>query len=195
MPRLSANFVLGYHGCDEAVAEHLLHGGEFHQSQNDYDWLGWGTYFWEANPQRGLDFAKEAMRRAGSKIKRPTVVGVAIDLGNCLDLMTMAAIDLVRSSHRSLVDELADAGKTPPINQDRFRRHLDCAVFLHLHELYQATGESFDTVRGIFAEGEPAYPGAAFDAKTHVQIAVRNPDCIKGVFRVPERHMDGWKPY
>ena len=46
-------------------------------------------------------------------------------------------------------------------------------------------------MRGIFAEGEPAYPGAAFDAKTHVQIAVRNADCIKGVSASPS---DIWMP-
>ncbi|MGA7236293.1 MAG: hypothetical protein WBY44_11470 [Bryobacteraceae bacterium] len=44
---------------------------------------------------------------------------------------------------------------------------------------------SVDTFRGVFIEGEPLYPGAGFYAKTHVQIVVRNPNCIKGVFRVP----------
>lgn len=37
---------------------------------------------------------------------------------------------------------------------------------------------------GVFVEGEPIYPGAGFDAKTHVQICVCDPACIKGVFRV-----------
>jgi hypothetical protein len=192
--RLSASFVLGYHGCDEAVAQHLLGGGDFRSSRNDYDWLGWGIYFWEANPQRGLDFAKESAGRRGSKIRQPAVVGSAIDLGNCLDLMTMAGIDMVQSAYRSLAATLADTGENLPVNQDRLRRQLDCAVFQQLHDVYEEQGDSFDTVRGIFAEGQPAYPGAAFDAKTHVQIAVRNPDCIKGVFRVPSRHLTGWRP-
>lgn len=134
------------------------------------------------------------MGRKGSKIERPAVVGAAIDLGNCLDLTTMDGIGMAQIGYRSLVTNLTDAGKELPVNQDRLRRHLDCAAFQHLHEIYKLTGRSFDSVRGIFAEGEPAYPGAAFDAKTHVQIAVRNQDCIKGVFRVPERHTEGWKP-
>lgn len=50
MHRLSANFVLGYHGCDQSVADQVLAGNPFRKSDNDYDWLGPGTYFWEANP-------------------------------------------------------------------------------------------------------------------------------------------------
>jgi hypothetical protein len=48
------------------------------------------------------------------------------------------------------------------------------------------TTSYFDTVRGMFTEGDELYPGAAFYHQSHVQIAVRNPDCIKGVFFPPE---------
>jgi hypothetical protein len=47
-----------------------------------------------------------------------------------------------------------------------------------------------DTIRGVFTEGQPVYPGAGFDEKTHVQIVVRNPFCIKGVFRVPPEQLE-----
>ena len=39
--------IIAYHGCDRAVAERLLEGHRFTPSQNDYDWLGRGIYFWE----------------------------------------------------------------------------------------------------------------------------------------------------
>ena len=39
--------VIGYHGCDETVAEQLLDTGVFKPSTNAYDWLGHGIYFWE----------------------------------------------------------------------------------------------------------------------------------------------------
>jgi hypothetical protein len=45
--RLTAGFVLAYHGCDLAVGERLLDGDAFKPSNNDYDWLGPGIYFWE----------------------------------------------------------------------------------------------------------------------------------------------------
>ena len=189
MHRLSASFILGYHGCDQAVAEKLLAGNSFEKSQNDYDWLGGEIYFWEANPKRGLDFAAEAINRPGSKIKAPAVIGAVVDLGSCLDLMSAVGIDMVRAAYNSLSATFNAAGQELPANRDRFRRQLDCAVIEHLHAIYEAQGGSIETVRAVFTEGQPIYPGAGFDAKTHVHIAVRNPDCIKGVFRVPPNHL------
>jgi hypothetical protein len=42
--------------------------------------------------------------------------------------------------------------------------------------------EPFDTVRGMFTEGGDLYDGAGFQQKTHSQISVINPECIKGYF-------------
>ena len=97
MHRLSTSFVLGYHGCEREVGERLLGGEAFKASNNDYDWLGPGIYFWEANPLRGLEFAQEATRRRGVKVDA-CVVGAVIDLGNCLDLTTTDGIRSVRDT-------------------------------------------------------------------------------------------------
>ena len=73
-------------------------------------------------------------------------------------------------------------------DRDRVLRFLDCAVLRHLHEIVEGaaktdpTIEPFDTVRGMFVEGGEAFPGSGFHVKSHVQIAVRNPACIKGIF-------------
>lgn len=67
---LISAFVLGYHGCDAAVAEQVLRGRNFRHSNNDYDWLG-GVYFWEANPRRGLEWARELKRRGRGRIDKP----------------------------------------------------------------------------------------------------------------------------
>jgi hypothetical protein len=40
----------------------------------------------------------------------------------------------------------------------------------------------FDTVRGIFTEGGPAFEGAGIQAKSHIQVCIRNLNCIKGFF-------------
>lgn len=38
--------MLGYHGCDEAVArDAVLDGVDILESDKDYDWLGPGAYF------------------------------------------------------------------------------------------------------------------------------------------------------
>ncbi len=192
MHSLASTFVLGYHGCDRAVAEKLLAGNDFASSRNDYDWLGPGIYFWEANPRRGLDFAHEVKKfRRGPKIQEPAVVGAVIDLGLCLDLATAAGLRQVADAYQRLTTILETAGGPLPKNSpDLLRRNLDCAVIRLLH---QARSEEqlppLDTVRGVFVEGSPIYPDAGFYDKTHIQICVCNPDCIKGVFRVHPRFL------
>jgi hypothetical protein len=63
------------------------------------------------------------------------------------------------------------------------RRDLDRLVINnHLDELNEG-GVEYDTVRGAFLKGEPVYPGAGFTRESHIQVAVRNPACILGVFR------------
>lgn len=174
------------------MAERVLSGTEFKPSQNDYDWLGPGTYFWEANPVRGIEFARELQNlERGPRIRAPTVVGAVIDLGLCLDLTTSAGVQQVRSAHRRLVQIADTAGFSLPANSsDQLRRNLDCAVIRLLHDIREEAGEaSVDTVRGIFLEGAPIFHGSGFYAKTHIQICVCSPECIKGVFRVPARQL------
>jgi hypothetical protein len=44
---LSSSFVLGFHGCDHLVAQRVVSGStELLKSENDYEWLGHGAYFW-----------------------------------------------------------------------------------------------------------------------------------------------------
>ena len=187
MHHLSTSFVLGYHGCDRVVGEHLLSGAKsLLPSNNDYDWLGPGVYFWESNPDRALEFAKEKHSRRDG-IESPFVVGAVIDLGLCLDLTTKDSIENLRDAHRSLLDTIDPTGGPMPVNgPETWRRRLDCAVIRFLHLIRQDTeSEPIDTVRGIFTKGNPIYAGSGFLEKTHVQIAVANLDCIKAVFRVP----------
>ena len=106
MHRLSSSFVLAYHGCDKQVAERLLAGYSFVPSQNTYDWLGHGIYFWEADPARGIQFAEEASLRPGARITKPTVIDAVIDMGLCLDLTTQAGADQVRAAY-----DIARAGR------------------------------------------------------------------------------------
>lgn len=45
---------------------------------------------------------------------------------------------------------------------------------------------AFSSVRAMFTEGKDVYNGAGFKEKNHIQICVKNPNCIKGYFRVLE---------
>jgi hypothetical protein len=194
LSRLATSFVLGYHGCDREIADRTISGEiELTPSNSDYDWLGPGAYFWESDPQRALEWAHENRSRA--KIREPAVIGAVIDLRNCLDLVSRESLELVNLAHASFVEMRRASGLPLPVNksvkgrpeEDRLLRFLDNAVIRHLHEMIaSAMGkrglEPFDTVRGMFTEGDPAYPGAAYFKKSHVQIAVLKPECILGFF-------------
>lgn len=184
-----SNLYIGFHGCDKSVAERILHGGSLKPSINSYDWLGHGVYFWENNEQRALQFAQEASKRATSSIKEPFVIGAVIDLGYCLDLTDMSCLAEIKQSYKALRDALVKAGKDLPINKsidkngDLLLRHLDCAVIEYEHAINEmAKVKSFDSVRGVFVEGDDLYPGGGIKEKNHIQICVRNPNCIKGYF-------------
>lgn len=188
MHRLSTSFILGYHGCSKTVADRLLAGREsFSQSTNDYDWLGPGVYFWQSNPLRALQFAKEKRSRENAKWT-PAVVGAIIDPRSCLDLATSAGVDQVRTAYDALQEAAATSQDDLPKNRggdDLVQRYLDCAVLRMLHDLRSKSGElPIDTISGIFIEGDHVYENAGFFDKTHIQICVCSISCIIGVFRV-----------
>lgn len=190
MERLTYSFVLGYHGCERKIGERILSGEAFEPSRNEYDWLGTGVYFWEANPLRGLEWAEEQALRSSSKLKDPFVVGAVIDLGHCLDLSTSFGCRRALAAF----EELRDSGQPMPVNFGKGRHALDCAVInlallIESREMANFPARPFDTVRGIFQEGDELFAGSNFRRKTHIQIAVPNLNAIKGVFRVPERHL------
>lgn len=74
----------------------------------------------------------------------------------------------------------------PANSPDGLRRNLDCTVVNTLHDILRTGGSTpIDTVKGIFVEGPPLYPGSGFHEKTHVQVCVRTLSCTKGIFRIP----------
>ncbi len=188
--------MLGYHGCDRAIGEKALEGGTaLLQSTRNFDWLGAGTYFWENDKQRAREWAEQ--KAARGDYKEPFVIGAAVDLGNCLDLLVRENLELVRAAAGSFMAVQTAAGLEIPVNskapkdksEDLVMRYLDCAVMNHLHSIVEGPDrppgvEPFDTVRGLFGEGVPLFNGSGFKDKTHSQIAVRNPNCILGIFRV-----------
>ena len=174
--------VVAYHGCDATVAERLLRGEPFRRSENDYDWLGTGIYFWEYGADRALRFARAQQRRG--RIAAPAVVGALVQLGMCFDLMDTRFTEELADAYRTFAALQIRAGAALPRNTgrtpDQKLRRLDCSV---LNFYFAGTGEAFDTVRCGFPEGDRAFPGSGIFCESHVQLAVRNPACILGVFR------------
>ena len=188
---------LGFHGCDVSVRDILLNNPqEVHISSNRYDWLGSGFYIWENNYERALQWAQN-----NKNISNPSVIGVTYELGNCLDLMDSDSINVLREAYLSLTNSAVATGFALPQNKDlshdahhdKLLRNLDCAVINHAthktdaqyRQDLQLQGyssiEPYDTVRGCFTEGGKLFDTEIFE-RTHIQVCIRNLNCIKGFF-------------
>jgi hypothetical protein len=179
--------VIAFHGCDQAIAENLLAGKErLRPSQNPYDWLGWGIYFWEYGPDRAWRFSVEQSRRKSSNVSTPAVVGAVIRLGRCFDLLDTRFTHALSEAYPEYRKAMRGQGARLPVNTggaDGKLRYRDCAVLNWYLEILEDAGQPFDTVRGCFMEGGPCFPKAGIRKEAHVQLAVRNPSCVVGVFR------------
>ena len=178
--------ILGFHSCDKKVGLKVLNGKEgLTPSENKWDWLGHGIYFWEHNPFRALQYAQDVAsgsQKAKAKIETPFVIGCIIDLGLCLSLTEPSNFSLLKGSFNSLKSTFEKDNLAMPKNIDN-SRILDCAVFMQLHKLLELRNwPPYDTIRGAFPEGKPIYNGCAISNQTHIQICVRNPKAILGYF-------------
>ena len=180
--------IYGFHGCDRAVADRVLAGAEgLLPSENEYDWLGPGIYFWENDPQRALEFAEQAAARSSrasrGKIKDPAVIGAVINLGQCLNLLSAKHVEELKGAYAISRANPKVAALT---NDEKHfgARYLDCAVVQTLHEYRRESGlRPYDSVRSVFWEGEPIYVSAGIHDRNHIQVCVCDVACIKGYFR------------
>jgi hypothetical protein len=207
MYRRRPNLQIGFHGCEEAIRNNLVNKPDIViKSQESYDWLGNGFYVWENNYQRAYQWALDKKNRGTLTI--PSVVGVVYQLDYCLDFTDSEFIDILSLYYGLMKDALLIVGKKLPQNKDLPKdkyhdlilRELDCAVIEYLHQKISekinseiskkgfSDYEHFDTVRGIFTEGGPAFEGAGIQTKNHIQICIRNLNCIKGFF-IPRKEV------
>ncbi|MFP9113516.1 hypothetical protein ACLI1A_06215 [Flavobacterium sp. RHBU_3] len=186
--------ILGFHGTDKSIVDKIINNSDqdLEPKVNIYDWLGNGIYFWDNSPTRAMEWAVELSKKENSSIKEPAVIGAIIDLGHCLDLLDSKNFELLKKGH-AILSATLNASDTPMPrnrgrNEDLALRELDCAVIESLHGFLKETGErEFDSARGVFWEGNPLYEGAGFKDKNHIQICVKNINCIKGYFKPLDR--------
>src|SRR5258708_2420910 len=123
-----ARIIVGYHGCRQDFAEAILLGessvGDWQKSQNAYDWLGEGIYFWEHSPLRALRWAADNFG------DQAAVIGAMIQLGTCFDLLDEINALILARGYQHFADYFAAVGKALPVNKGTGKklRELDCAV-------------------------------------------------------------------
>lgn len=195
------NLMIGFHGCDESVRNDLVNNpNKVKKSQESYDWLGNGFYIWENNYNRAYQWALDKQKRGS--IETPSVVGIVYQLDYCLDFTDSEFLEILPTYYELMKSDLKISGKQIPKNkdlpQDSFHdlilRELDCAVIEYMHKVVDerikqditkqgySNFQRFDTVRGVFTEGGPIFEGAGIQAKNHIQVCLRNLNCIKGFF-------------
>jgi hypothetical protein len=179
--------IIGFHSCDREVGLRIINGkDQLKPSNNPWDWLGPGAYFWEDNPYRALDYAKKCARneqKFSGKINNPFVMGAIIELGNCLNLIEHNSIGIVKAAYDDFKALTEEGGKKMPSNKDA-NRSLDCAVIKYLHKSNKDRGlPAYDSIRCPFPEGGPLYDQANFTDGLHMEICVINTTRqIKGYF-------------
>lgn len=183
--------VFAFHGCDRRLRDAVLTGKKnLNASLNTYDWLGSGIYFWEHSASRALGWATQQSKRKGTKIQEPAVIGAIIQLGHCFDLLDIKFTQTLASRSTELIAELRQAGLALPSNQktghgdlDWLRREGDCFVLNSIIPIVETDwGCKFQSVRGVFQEGAAVFKGSGMKLKSHIQIAVRDPEAIIGYF-------------
>ncbi len=171
--------------------------------------IGWGTVctFGKINYERAFLWSEDKKTRG--EIKTPSVIGAIINLGYSCDFLDTKYIRMLRPYYQLMVASYEQSGKSLPENRDlskdKFRdkilRELDCAVIEFMHsEIYNQVQTDikekgfselkiFDSARGVFTEGGPAFEGAGIFEKSHIQVCIRNLNCIKGFF-LPRKEID-----
>lgn len=205
---VKSNLIIGFHGCDRNVRDALLmNPNDYKISRKPFDWLGHGLYFWENNYERALQWATEKKERG--KIKEPAVIGAVLQLGYCCDFLEQKYTRFLAEYYGAMKALHKLVGKALPKNNDqshdvhknKILRHLDCAAieFMQARILEQVKEDRikkgyseykiFDSTRGVFIEGGPVFEGAGLFEKSHIQICIRNPNCIRGFF-MPREEVD-----
>lgn len=188
-----AHCLIAYHGCDITVRDDLVKGKIklLDHSQNAYDWLGPGAYFFEGDVQRAIMFAEAShanpdKRYTKRPIATPAAVGAVLCVSSWLDMTTQAGI----LEFANALEGMRASNDPMPVNQraddddsDIIHRALDNAVFTFLHKLREKFDLApFDAIRGAFPQGAEVAEKSGFRRHTHVQLALRNDACVVGWF-------------
>ncbi len=177
----------GYHVTTQENADGIVERG-FRSSDNWYDWLGKGIYFFQDTKEYARYWAMN--ERKEGLIANPAVIGADIDYERFLDLLEYRHLRKLKD----FCDELEkttniDYGKAKAAQRQhdatwKPRAHpLDCFVINEAAIAAEEAGEPIRAVRSVFFEGDPLYSNSHLFDRQHIQIAVRDPNLIRKYWR------------
>jgi len=160
--------VIGFHGTSRAALPHLL-ARDIRSSDQHFEWLGTGFYFWQDSPWRAHQWADGRYGSGG------VVVVARINLDGCLDLVNPYWQAEVRDADFEFVLHCVAHEQQIPVNTDRGSHARDAATINWYCDRTAADGlNPVRSVRAIFEEGEPIFESSKIRSRSHVQVAVRD---------------------
>ena len=141
------NKLIGHHGTSRERAETILAEG-FTASQNSYDWLGDGVYFWQDAPLQAMEWASKNFGTDAC------VVESTIEIRDFINLLDVEWMSWLTDVHDEFLKELRRAGRSPP-NQSEMAHRLDRAVINFGVKILEDAGLLARGVIGAFREGRP----------------------------------------
>ena len=165
----------GFHGTSIEAADSILSNG-FTISQNSYDWLGDGVYFFQDAPLRAREWALERHGNGAMTLK------ARIRLADCMDFLDVMWASLLSDFYDEFLGHLK-LSSIPLPAQTTGAHRLDSAVINYAAGILHEKGINVRSVRAAFSEGIPAFPNSAICNLSHVQIAVRDLSVISNIRR------------
>jgi hypothetical protein len=183
----SALVLRGYHGTSATRAAVILRDG-FLPSDNEYDCLGDGVYFFEDGLAQAVAWATRAHP------SEPAVVQADLRLEDCMDLKdSVGWVPLLARAHDEVLRVSRERGLALP-RQTGAAHRLDRVLIEVTVAILEREGTRIRAVRAVFAEGPPAFPGSFLSEGSHVQVAVRDTDLISNVRVVPDGFLGPSRP-
>lgn len=162
----------GFHGTTLEAAQSILATG-FRQSDEPWDWLGTGVYFWQDAPLRAYQWSVEWSRIKG-RSGVPVVVQADVNLDGCLDLLDIFWDGPIKKASADFLQLLTTLDKKDLKNKPGGRNLMDCAFFNFLAESLQEKGVPVRSIRAAVTEGQALFPESPIHDRSHIQVAVRD---------------------
>lgn len=169
-------WVYGYHGTSMDRATAIIESG-FNPSNNEYDWLGKGIYFWQDAPKRAWQWAQS------THPDNPAVVKCRLRLDrSCLDLLDIGYFPLLKTMYNGFITSYTQQNLAiPQQNPERSKAHrLDCSFFNYVVKTFNSSSDArIASIRSAFVEGDRIFPNSAIYDLTHIQIAILDSGLIE----------------
>lgn len=174
--------VWGYHGTTLQSANAILNNG-FLVSQNPWEWLGDGIYFWQDAPIRAREWALDWSLR-NQQNHDPAVVKAKLNLIDCIDMLDVGWRDVLQELSQeflALVRSIPEFSKLKNhrAGAARGRHELDAAFFNFAVEDLRRRGVTVRSIRAAITEGNPILPESPLCYKSHVQICILDQSLIE----------------